>query len=77
MCIIGSNKHMKTKDLEIMEKLIRQTGEEIITSSSRHGERVEERIDAMETRIYSRLAEIEDQIAYRDRLMIQPGNLML
>ncbi len=50
------------KDLEIMERLMYKSADDIAISISRSFERLEERIDASESRIYSRLAEVEDKI---------------
>jgi molybdopterin/thiamine biosynthesis adenylyltransferase len=50
------------KDLEILERFIYKSTDDIAVSISRSFERLEERIDASEARTYSRLAEIEDRI---------------
>lgn len=49
------------KDLELIERVIYKNGDDIAMSIGRSFERLEERIEAAETRIYGRLAEIEDQ----------------
>lgn len=53
---------LETKDLELIERVIYKNGDDIAVSIGRSFERLEERIDAAESRIYSRLAEIEDKI---------------
>ena len=53
---------LETKDLELIERVIYKNGDDIAMSIGRSFERLEERIDAAETRIYSRLIEIEDII---------------
>jgi hypothetical protein len=53
---------LEQKDLELIERVIYKNGDDIAVSIGRSFERLEERIDATESRIYSRLAEIEDKI---------------
>jgi hypothetical protein len=53
------------KDLELIERIIYKNGDDIAVSIGRSFERLEERIDAAESRIYGRLIEIEDAIKYR------------
>jgi prefoldin subunit 5 len=50
------------KDIELVERVVYKNGDDIAVSIGRSFERLEERIDAAESRIYSRLAEIEDKI---------------
>lgn len=51
------------KDLEIIERFIYKNSDDIAVSISRSFERLEDRIDGAESRIYTRLAEIEDLLA--------------
>lgn len=53
---------LETKDLELVERIIYKNGDDIAVSIGRSFERLEERIDAAESRIYSRLADVEDRI---------------
>jgi hypothetical protein len=53
---------LEQKDLELIERVIYKNGDDIAVAIGRSFERLEERIDAAESRIYSRLAEIEDKI---------------
>ena len=53
---------LEQKDLELIERVIYKQGDDIAVSIGRSFERLEERIDAAESRIYSRCAEIEDKI---------------
>ncbi|MDD5164975.1 MAG: hypothetical protein PHG25_00325 [Candidatus Pacebacteria bacterium] len=53
---------LESKDLELIERVIYKNGDDIAVSIGRSFERLEERIDAAESRIYGRLAEIEDKI---------------
>ena len=53
---------LEPKDLELIERIIYKGADDIAMSISRNFERLEERIDASESRIYSRLAEIDDRI---------------
>jgi hypothetical protein len=53
---------LEQKDLEMIERTIYKNGDDIAISIARSFERLEERIDAVEARLYSRLAELEDTI---------------
>jgi hypothetical protein len=55
------------KDIELIERVIYKNGDDIAISIGRSFERLEERIDAAESRMYGRLADIEDKI---DRVII-------
>ncbi len=50
------------KDIELIERLLYKSSDDIAVSISRSFERLEERIDAGEARLTSRLAEIDDRI---------------
>lgn len=50
------------KDLELIERVIYKNGDDIAVSIARSFERLEERIDAMESRVYGRLIEIQDRV---------------
>lgn len=52
---------LEQKDLELIERIIYKNSDDIAVSIGRSFERLEERIDAAESRIYSRLAELEDR----------------
>ncbi len=67
---------LEQKDLELIERIIYKNGDDIAVSIGRSFERLEERIDAAESRIYSRLAEIEDKIeASRQDMSDELGDL--
>ena len=51
------------KDIELIESIIYKNSDDIAVSIARSFERLEERIDSAESRIYSRLAEIDDLIS--------------
>ena len=51
------------KDAELIERIISKNGDDLAVSIARAFERMEERIDAAESRLYSRLADIEDRVA--------------
>jgi len=53
---------LEQKDIEIIEKIIFKNGDDIAVSISRSFQRLEERLDVMESRLYSRLADTEDKI---------------
>ena len=50
------------KDLEQIERVIYKGADDIAISIARGFERLEERIDASESRLHSRLAEAEDKV---------------
>jgi len=50
------------KDLEFIERVIYKNGDDIAVSIARSFERIEERIDAAESRLYGRISELEDKI---------------
>jgi hypothetical protein len=50
------------KDLELIERIIYKNGDDVAVSIARSFERIEERVDATESRLYSRIADIEDRI---------------
>ena len=47
------------KDLELIERIIEKNGDDLAVSIARSFERLEERTDAMESRIYSRMSDVE------------------
>ncbi|HLH54373.1 MAG TPA: hypothetical protein VKY92_12235 [Verrucomicrobiae bacterium] len=53
------------KDLESIERIVYKNADDIAVSIGRSFERLEERIDAAESRIYGRLAELEDRLEDR------------
>ena len=53
---------LEQRDLESIERVIYKNGDDVAVSISRSFERLEERIDAAESRLYSRISEIEDKI---------------
>jgi hypothetical protein len=53
---------LEQKDLESIERVIYKQGDDIAVSIGRSFERLEERIDAAESRIYSRLSDLEDKV---------------
>jgi hypothetical protein len=54
---------MENKELlEQIEKIINGRSDDLAVALSRSFERLEERIDAIEARMYTRLVEIEDTI---------------
>ncbi len=53
---------LEQKDIELLERVIYKNSDDVAVSIARSFERLEERIDAAESRIYSRLADVEDKI---------------
>ena len=47
--------------MELIERIIRKTCDDVAVSYERGLERVEERLDGAESRIYSRLADLEEK----------------
>jgi predicted DNA-binding protein (UPF0278 family) len=64
------------KDIELLERIVYKNADDIAVSISRSFERLEERIDASEGRIYSRIAEVEDRLeASRQDISDSIGNI--
>ncbi len=55
------NMSLDQKDLELIERIVYKNSDDIAVSIARSFERLEERIDASESRIYMRLNEIDDR----------------
>jgi uncharacterized protein Yka (UPF0111/DUF47 family) len=55
--------------VESIERLIYKSDDDIAISIGRAFERMEERIDVMESRLYSRLSEVEDLIKTVEELI--------
>jgi prefoldin subunit 5 len=53
---------LEQKDIEMIERVIYKNGDDIAVSIGRSFERLEERIDAAESRLYSRLSDLEDKV---------------
>jgi len=53
---------LSQKDLEFIERVIYKNSDDLAVSVSRSFERIEERIDALESRLYSRLNDLEDKL---------------
>jgi hypothetical protein len=50
------------KDLELIERIVYKNADDVAISISRSFERLEERIDAAEARLTSRIADLEDKL---------------
>jgi hypothetical protein len=64
-------------DIEIVEGVIYKSADDIAVSIARSFERLEERIDAAESRVYSRLAEVDDSICEVRELVKEDAELEL
>lgn len=53
---------LNNKDLEVIERIVYKNNDDVAVSTVRSFERLEERIDAAESRLHSRLSEIEDRL---------------
>ncbi len=54
---------LEQSDLDQIERIIYKSSDDIAVSIARSFERLEERIDAAESRLYGRIADIEDWVA--------------
>jgi len=52
---------LEQKDLELIERIVYKSMDDIAVSIMRSFERLEERIDMGESRIYARMADVEDK----------------
>ncbi len=52
---------LESNDIELIERLIYKNNDDVAVSIARSFERLEERIDAAESRLYSRLSDLEDK----------------
>jgi hypothetical protein len=50
------------KDLEQIERIIYKNGDDVAVSIARSFERLEERIDSAESRLYNRVADVESRV---------------
>ncbi len=62
---------LEQKDIELLERVIYKSSDDVAVSIGRSFERLEERIDAAESRMYGRLAEVEDRIAACEHNLLQ------
>ena len=53
---------LNREDIEQIERLIYKNADDVAVSIARGFERLEERVDATESRIYARLTELEEQL---------------
>jgi hypothetical protein len=61
--IMTDTKSALTKsDLEHVERIVYNTADDMAVSIARSFERMEERIDAMDARLYNRIADLEDAL---------------
>ena len=50
------------KDIELIERIVYKNGDDIAVSISRSFQRLEERLEVLESRLCSRSADVEDKI---------------
>lgn len=53
---------LEQKDLELIERITYRNSDDVAVSISRSFERLEERFDSAESRIYMRLSDLEDKL---------------
>lgn len=53
---------LSQKDIEVLERIIYKNGDDVAVSISRSFQRLEERIETLESRLCSRIADVEDKI---------------
>lgn len=56
------NTNLTQKDLELVERILYKSADDIAVSIARSFERLEERVDSTESRLYSRFADLEDKL---------------
>jgi hypothetical protein len=67
---------LEQKDIELIERIVYKNSDDVAVSIARSFERLEERIDAMEARMSSRVADAEDKIeAVRQDLSDELGDV--
>ena len=59
---MNTNNTLSQGDLESIERVIYKQNDDIAVSIARSFERLEERMDSMEARLYSRVSELEDRV---------------
>jgi len=69
--------HLDKKDIDLIEGLVYKSADDIAISIARSFERLEERIDSAESRIYSRLADLDDLICEVRELVKGGGEVEL
>jgi hypothetical protein len=55
---------LESKDIELIERIVYKNADDIAISIARSFERLEERIDAAESRTYCRMGQVEDKVEY-------------
>ena len=64
------------KDIEVINRLMYKNADDVAISISRSFERLEERIDTLEARLYTRISEVEDRLeATRQDISDSIGNI--
>ncbi len=53
---------LETGDFELIERLIYKNSDDVAVSIARSFERLEHRVDMLESRLYARIAELDDKI---------------
>jgi len=61
----NAQRALTQSDLDAIERIIYKNADDIAVSIARSFERMEERIDASESRLYARLADLEDLLAHK------------
>jgi hypothetical protein len=58
----NKNRVLTQGDLELVERIVYKNGDDVAVGIARSFERLEGRVDSMESRLYSRLCDLEDLI---------------
>jgi len=67
---------LEVGDIEVIERLIYKNNDDVAVSIARSFERLEERIDAAEARLFTRISELEDRVeACRQDIVDDIGTL--
>jgi phage-related tail protein len=73
---MSTNNGLSQRDLESIEHVIYKQSDDIAVALGRSFERLEERMDAMESRLCSRLSELEDKTeACRQNIAEELGDI--
>jgi len=62
---------LEQSDLDHIERIIYKNSDDLAISIARSFERLEERIDAAESRIYTRLTDLEDKVGACEHNVLQ------
>ena len=53
---------LEPKDVELVERIVYKNGDDVAVSIARSFERLEERLDSVESRLHSRICDLADHV---------------